>query len=276
MRRCPRRWRGEQDLPGTAHPGGGLQHLSHVVVASGRDELAQMLQALEDTREHPAHDRGQRAPQRGSRGHGQRGNLPGQPGSERPHRKPGERAGAHRRLHGTTGIDRATERRQRAPGEPTGQERGRRRDAGRAGGQPGSGDDARHQRVVTADLRHHPGNREHRLADQHPGAERRRGSRACRRAGARIRGGGQRGACDRRQRSGGAGIGSGPGGRGGHADGPGNAAERRTRRGNGCGGRQPEEAGRGSRAGRGDVQPGRRPRLPHCSGFSCPAVALTA
>ena len=50
------------------------------------------------------------------------------------------------------------------------------------------------QCVLAQDRRHHRRHRRHRLPDQHPGAERRRGSGARRRTGPRLRGGGIRSA----------------------------------------------------------------------------------
>ena len=76
--------------------------------------------------------------------------------------------------HGDGGLDRRSARRPR------------RRRGGRH--------DGRDQRELEADRRHHRRHRRHRVPDQHPGAQRRGGSRARRRAGPRLRRGGDRGA----------------------------------------------------------------------------------
>ena len=52
---------------------------------------------------------------------------------------------------------------------------------------PGGRHHGRDQRIGAQDRRHHRRHRRHRLPDQHPGAERRGGSGACRRAGPRLR-----------------------------------------------------------------------------------------
>ncbi len=65
---------------------------------------------------------------------------------------------------------------------------------GSAGGRADGGHDAGHQHQQQEDRRHHRRHQRHRLPDQHPGAERRRGSSARRRAGSRLCGGGQRSA----------------------------------------------------------------------------------
>lgn len=66
------------------------------------------------------------APQLRERGHGQLRNRTRQPGLVGTHRKPGQRAGRNRRLHGAIGRHRAPERRHRAPGQPVGTHRLRR------------------------------------------------------------------------------------------------------------------------------------------------------
>jgi methyl-accepting chemotaxis protein len=66
------------------------------------------------------------APQLRERGHGQLRNRTRQPGLVGTHRKPGQRAGRNRRLHGANGRHRAPERRHRAPGQPVGTHRLRR------------------------------------------------------------------------------------------------------------------------------------------------------
>ena len=111
------------------------------------------------------------------------------------HRAAGQLAGGDRGVDGRADRHRQAERRQRAPGQPArgvGLARWRSR-AARWSAQVvdtmGSIND-----IVAEDRRHHRRDRRHRLPDQHPGAERRGGSGARRRAGPRLRGGRRRSA----------------------------------------------------------------------------------
>ena len=95
---------------------------------------------------------------------------------------------------GRGGRDRAQQRRQRAAGQSAGVGRVGGGRARRRGGGRGGADHAGHQRELEEDRRHHRRDRRHRVPDQHPGAQRRGGSGARGRAGPRLRGGGRRSA----------------------------------------------------------------------------------
>jgi hypothetical protein len=113
---------------------------------------------------------------------------------EPAHRRAGQRAAADRGLDGAAGQHRASQNADNArQANQLAARRGRWR-ARRRGGGPGGADHAGHQRQQRADRRHHRHHRRHRLPDQHPGAERRGGSRARRRTGPRLCRGGRRGA----------------------------------------------------------------------------------
>jgi methyl-accepting chemotaxis protein len=78
--------------------------------------------------------------------------------------------------HGAADQHRAPERRQRAPGQRAGRQCVGDGCPRRRSGGPRGADDGRDQRRVAQDRRHHRRDRGHRVPDQHPGAERRRGS----------------------------------------------------------------------------------------------------
>ncbi len=118
----------------------------------------------------------------------------GQPGPFIAHRGAGQLAGADGSLDGRTHQHGEAERGQRAPGESAGAVGLRSGCEGRRRGEPGGRHHGLHQCVVQEDRRHHRRDRRHRVPDQHPGAERSRGSGARRRAGPRLRGGGRRSA----------------------------------------------------------------------------------
>ncbi|MBK6980913.1 MAG: HAMP domain-containing protein [Betaproteobacteria bacterium] len=96
-------------------------------------------------------------------------------------------------LDGGTHRDGQGERGERAASQPARSRCLRRGGQGRRGGGRGGSDDER-DISVEEDRRHHRGDRRDRLPDQYSRAQRRGGSRACGRAGARLRGGGERGA----------------------------------------------------------------------------------
>ena len=82
--------------------------------------------------------------------------------------------------HGAADRDGEAERRQRAPGQPARGDRIGSRAEGRRRGLAGGDHDELDHRKLEEDRRHHQRDRRHRLPDQHPRAERRRGSGACR------------------------------------------------------------------------------------------------
>jgi methyl-accepting chemotaxis protein len=109
-----------------------------------------------------------------------------QPGPVVAHRGAGQLAGRNRVLDGGADQHRQAERRERAPGQPAGGQRGRGGAARRRRGVGRGADHGLDRRVVEEDRRHHRRDRRHRLPDQYPGAERGGGSGARRRAGARL------------------------------------------------------------------------------------------
>ena len=97
--------------------------------------------------------------------------------------------------HGRAHLHGEAERRQRAAGQPAGDQRVGGGQQGRRGGRCRSSatmDEI--NGLVEEDRRHHQRDRRHRVPDQHPGAQRRGRSGARRRAGPRLRGRGRRGA----------------------------------------------------------------------------------
>ncbi len=113
-------------------------------------------------------------------------------GSVEPDGRAGEQSGRDGQLDGTTQRHRPAERRERPAGERTGQELQRRRGAGWRSRQAGRGDHGRDPGQLEEDRRHYRRHRQHRLPDQHPGAERRGGSGAGGRTRTGLRRGGDR------------------------------------------------------------------------------------
>ncbi len=102
------------------------------------------------------------------------------------HRTTGRQSGRNRSLDGGTHLHRQTECRARASGQPAGHRRGRRGIARRFGGGAGRHHDVGHRDLVQENRRDHQRHRWHRIPDQYPGLECRRGSGACRRTGPRL------------------------------------------------------------------------------------------
>ncbi len=108
--------------------------------------------------------------------------------------QPGQQPAGDRRVDGTAHLDRPAERRQCTPGQRAGEFGQRRGQQGRRRGRPGGDHDGTDRRGQPQDRRDHQCHRRHRLPDQYPRAQRSRRSGARRRAGPRLRSGGQRGA----------------------------------------------------------------------------------
>ena len=118
-----------------------------------------------------------------------------QPGPEPAHRAGRGQPAADRHLDGAAHRHRAPERRLRRAGQPAGHlGLRRRRSAAARWCRRSSRRWTRSTQLVQEDRRHHRRHRRHRVPDQHPGAERRGGSGARRRAGPRLRGRRRRGA----------------------------------------------------------------------------------
>ncbi|TXD91537.1 YbfB/YjiJ family MFS transporter, partial [Mitsuaria sp. TWR114] len=130
------------------------------------------------------------AGQRRRHADGEPGDRQRQPGPEPPHRADSLQPAACGVLAGAADRHGAAERRQRAHRQPAGRQRGRGGRARRHGGRRGGGHDGADRCLGQEDQRHHRHHRRHRLPDQHPGAERRGGSGARRRARQGFRGGG--------------------------------------------------------------------------------------
>ena len=123
---------------------------------------------------------------------GQRRNRHRQRRPGQPHGTPGRPPRTHDARGRVADRYRARQRRQRQPGQPAGGDGDRHRHPRRRGGRQRGQHDGRHQRFGQADRRDHLGHRRHCLPDQYPGAQRGGRSRPCRRAGARLRGRGER------------------------------------------------------------------------------------
>ena len=169
--------------------------LSQTIASEGRDEVGDLLEALEAhaglaaRRDRRTASFGAVDPQCQQRSRWR------QPGPVQPHGAGGSEPAADRVVDGAADRHRAPERRVGAHRQPAGLASAA--VAAQRGGEVVSQVVAtmeRDQQPLEPHRRHHRRDRRHRLPDQHPGAERRGRGRTRRRAGPRLRGGGQRGA----------------------------------------------------------------------------------
>ena len=157
--------------------GSGDGDMTHRLDVVGHDEVAQ-ISVLQRLRRQDQHRDAGRARRRGLHEHRDQRDRHGQPRPVAAHRDLGRLAGGNLGGPDPADLQREADRRDRRAGHAPGHRGQRRRRARRPGGVRRGPHHGRDLAVVRAHHRDHQRDRRHRFPDQHPGAERGRGSRA--------------------------------------------------------------------------------------------------